>query len=54
MSGETPPLPLEGCVAPGDSGGGVFITIDSQDYLAGVISFEAIKGAARQLPSMEI
>lgn len=31
--------PLEGCVAPGDSGGGVFITMDSQDYLAGVISF---------------
>jgi hypothetical protein len=31
--------PLEGCVAPGDSGGGVFISIDSQDYLAGVISF---------------
>jgi len=36
--------PLEGCVAPGDSGGGVFISIDSQDYLAGVISFEAVKG----------
>jgi hypothetical protein len=35
------PLPLEGCVAPGDSGGGVFITVDSQTYLAGVISFEA-------------
>ena len=31
--------PLEGCVAPGDSGGGVFIDIGSQDYLAGVISF---------------
>ena len=31
--------PLEGCVAPGDSGGGVFISIDSQDYLAVVISF---------------
>jgi len=31
--------PLEGCVAPGDSGGGVFITMGSQDYLAGVISF---------------
>jgi hypothetical protein len=31
--------PLEGCVAPGDSGGGVFISVDSQDYLAGVISF---------------
>ncbi len=32
------PLPLEGCVAPGDSGGGVFLTIGSQSYLAGVIS----------------
>jgi hypothetical protein len=42
--GDATPLPLEGCVAPGDSGGGVFITMDSQDYLAGVISFEAVKG----------
>jgi hypothetical protein len=42
--GDATPLPLEGCVAPGDSGGGVFITIGSQDYLAGVISFEAVKG----------
>jgi hypothetical protein len=39
--GDATPLPLEGCVAPGDSGGGVFITIDSQTYLAGVISFVA-------------
>jgi len=39
--GSTEPLPLEGCVAPGDSGGGVFITIDSQTYLEGVISFVA-------------
>jgi hypothetical protein len=35
------PLLLEGNVAPGDSGGGVFITINSQTYLAGVISFDA-------------
>jgi hypothetical protein len=28
-------------VAPGDSGGGVFITIGSQTYLEGVISFVA-------------
>ncbi|MGH7988709.1 MAG: trypsin-like peptidase domain-containing protein [Limisphaerales bacterium] len=34
-------LPLEGCVAPGDSGGGVFVTDGSQYYLAGVISFVA-------------
>jgi len=34
-------LPLEGCVAPGDSGGGVFATDGSQYYLAGVISFVA-------------
>ncbi len=32
-------LPLEGCVAPGDSGGGVFVTDGSRYYLAGVISF---------------
>jgi hypothetical protein len=43
--GDATPLPLEGCVAPGDSGGGVFITIDSQNYLAGVISFEAVQGS---------
>jgi hypothetical protein len=39
--GDATPLTLEGCVAPGDSGGGVFITVDSQTYLAGVISFVA-------------
>ena len=39
--GSATPLPLEGCVAPGDSGGGVFITVDSQTYLEGVISFVA-------------
>ncbi len=35
------PLDLEGCVAPGDSGGGVFVTVNSRTYLAGVISFFA-------------
>jgi hypothetical protein len=39
--GDFNPLDLEGAVAPGDSGGGVFITVDSQTYLAGVISFIA-------------
>jgi hypothetical protein len=39
--GDATPLPLEGCVAPGDSGGGVFITVGSQTYLEGVISFVA-------------
>jgi hypothetical protein len=39
--GDPTPLALEGCVAPGDSGGGVFITIGSQTYLEGVISFVA-------------
>lgn len=37
--GDANPLPLEGCVTPGDSGGGLFITEGSQTYLAGVISF---------------
>ena len=36
--GSVYPLPLEGCVTPGDSGGGVFIQQGSQYYLAGVIS----------------
>jgi hypothetical protein len=39
--GDATPLTLEGCVAPGDSGGSVFITIDSQTHLEGVISFVA-------------
>jgi hypothetical protein len=39
--GDSTPLTLEGAVAPGDSGGGVFITLGSQTYLAGVISFVA-------------
>jgi len=39
--GDATPLTLEGCVAAGDSGGGMFITIDSQTYLAGVIAFVA-------------
>ncbi len=39
--GSAVPLPLEGCVTPGDSGGGVFIMEGSQYYLAGVISFVA-------------
>ncbi|NOS70433.1 MAG: trypsin-like serine protease [Verrucomicrobia bacterium] len=39
--GDATPLTLEGCVAPGDSGGGVFLNFDSQFYLAGVISFVA-------------
>lgn len=36
--GSAIPLPLEGCVTPGDSGGGVFIQQGSLYYLAGVIS----------------
>jgi hypothetical protein len=45
--GDATPLPLEGCVTPGDSGGGMFITIDSQTYLAGVISFVASTGGSQ-------
>ena len=33
------PLEYEGLIAPGDSGGGVFVTIDGITYLAGVNSF---------------
>jgi len=39
--GDVNPLTLEGCVAPGDSGGGVFLFDGAQSYLAGVISFVA-------------
>lgn len=39
--GDVNPLTLEGCVAPGDSGGGVFLFDGGQSYLAGVISFVA-------------
>lgn len=39
--GEPTPLLREGCVAPGDSGGGVFLTVDGATWLAGVVSFLA-------------
>lgn len=39
--GDPTPLALEGAVAPGDSGGGVFLDIGGTTYLAGVISFIA-------------
>jgi secreted trypsin-like serine protease len=39
--GATAPLPFEGCVAPGDSGGAMFLPGDQEYYLAGVISFVA-------------
>lgn len=39
--GDPVPLDLEGVVAPGDSGGGVFLTVNSTPYLAGMISFVA-------------
>ena len=39
--GDPTPLLLEGCTAYGDSGGGVFLTVDSTTYLAGVVSFVA-------------
>lgn len=39
--GTPDPANLEGSVAFGDSGGGVFLTIGQQTYLAGVISFVA-------------
>jgi hypothetical protein len=39
--GDPTPLALEGSVAPGDSGGGVFVKIGGLSYLAGMISFVA-------------
>jgi hypothetical protein len=41
--GDPEPVWLEGCVAPGDSGGGVFIYDGEEAYLAGVISFVAAR-----------
>jgi autotransporter-associated beta strand protein len=37
--GGTTPTSLEGSSAPGDSGGGLFLTVNGQTYLAGVTSF---------------
>jgi hypothetical protein len=37
--GYTHALPLEGLIAPGDSGGGLFITTSTGTYLAGINSF---------------
>jgi hypothetical protein len=39
--GNRAPLDLEGLIAPGDSGGGVFIKVNGVDYLAGINSFLA-------------
>jgi hypothetical protein len=39
--GSATPVPLEGLIAPGDSGGGVFITTSLGTFLAGVNSFGA-------------
>jgi hypothetical protein len=41
MLGSSQPLPLEGLIAPGDSGGGVFISTTAGVFLAGVNSFAA-------------
>lgn len=38
---ETEPTRLEGAVAPGDSGGGVFVAAGGDYYLAGTIAFSA-------------
>ncbi len=46
--GSAIPLLLEGCVTPGDSGGGVFIMEGSQYYLAGVIFLCRQPGCQRQ------
>jgi hypothetical protein len=37
--GSRTPLDLEGLIAPGDSGGGVFINVGGVNYLAGINSF---------------
>lgn len=37
--GSANPLNLEGMIAPGDSGGGLFINVGGKNYLAGVTSF---------------
>jgi hypothetical protein len=37
--GSRTPLDLEGLIAPGDSGGGVFINVSGVNYLAGINSF---------------
>jgi hypothetical protein len=39
--GQATPLALEGCVAPGDSGGGVFLAVEGTTYLGGVVSLLA-------------
>jgi len=37
--GSSLPLDLEGMIAPGDSGGGLFLNINGKDFLAGINSF---------------
>lgn len=43
-SGSSTQLALEYLIAPGDSGGGLFINVDGTDYLAGVHSFYGATG----------
>lgn len=43
VMGSGAPLNLEGLIAPGDSGGGVFMNISGIDYLVGINSFGASK-----------
>jgi hypothetical protein len=38
-TGSSKPLDLEGMIAPGDSGGGVFVSVGGKSFLAGVNSF---------------
>jgi trypsin/dockerin type I repeat protein len=40
IMGVPDPLPLEGAIAPGDSGGGLFVTVNNQTYLDAVTDFE--------------
>jgi hypothetical protein len=39
LMGGTTPTPMEGSTAPGDSGGGAYVTINGQTYITGVTSF---------------
>ncbi len=46
LMGGTTPLPLEGSSAPGDSGGGLFLTVNGTTYLAGVTDFGITTGSS--------
>jgi autotransporter-associated beta strand protein len=53
LMGIDTPLPLEGASVAGDSGGGLFITVNNQTYLAGVTDFVGVFSTTNPFPNAD-